>query len=62
MARTLVTFLLLALALGFLGAGVWLGVSGDGDVDFGITAALLCAAPMLAVLALAMQLGADEED
>ena len=57
MLRQVAMLVLLLGAFGFLAAGVWLGFAGDGDTDFGIPAALLCMAPMLAVLALAMRFG-----
>jgi hypothetical protein len=61
MARSVGTALLMLLALGSLGAGVWMGLSGDGDTDFGVTVALLCAAPMLALLALAARIRIDDD-
>jgi hypothetical protein len=62
MLRSLVTLLLIVAAFGFLAAGIWRGVAGGGDVNFGVTAALLCVAPMLALLALAVRLGLGERD
>jgi hypothetical protein len=62
MARSALTALLAALALGCLVTGVVVATTVDGDKGFGFGVAILCAAPAFAVLALAMRFGLGGDD
>jgi hypothetical protein len=61
-ARSAITTLLVAVALGCLVTGVVVASSVDGDKGFGFGVALMCVAPAFALLALAMRFGLGGDD
>jgi hypothetical protein len=61
-ARSAITTLLVAVAVGCLVTGVVVASSVDGDKGFGFGVALMCVAPAFALLALAMRFGLGGDD
>ena len=62
MARSAITTLLVAIALGCLVTGIVVATSVSGDKGFGFGVALMCAGPAFALIALAMLFGLGGDD